>query len=150
MQWQSFTNMEKVMLKLQNSWIWTVQRCGRSWRSSRRPETTWTNQGAEENKVSALFNSSKTRGKRCDETFTEAAEPWPSQPVWANPPCTRCKPIWSYVSNPKFKFTQSSLLDLVVNPSKKQRLITNALFWISAAIFNSWEVHVLWQKVYNN
>ena len=35
MQWLSFTQVEKVLLKLQNGWIRTVQRCGRSWRSSR-------------------------------------------------------------------------------------------------------------------
>ena len=51
------------MLKLQNGWIWTVQRCRRSWRSSMRPETPWTNQGAKENGVSAPLNSSQTRGK---------------------------------------------------------------------------------------
>ena len=49
--------MEKVILKLQNGWIWTVQRCGKSWRSSRRPETPLTDQGVEENGASAPLNS---------------------------------------------------------------------------------------------
>ena len=55
---------------------------------SRRPETPLTNQGAEENGVSAPLNFSKTLGKSCDETLAEAAEPWPLKPVWANTPCT--------------------------------------------------------------
>ena len=28
--------------------------------------------------------------KSREETLAEAAEPWPTQPVWTNPPCTRC------------------------------------------------------------
>ena len=78
------------MLKLQSGWIWTVKRCGRSWRNSRRPETSLTDQGVEENGVSAPLNSSKTRGKSCDETLAAAADPWPPQPLWANHSCIRC------------------------------------------------------------
>ena len=89
MQWLSFTKVEKVMLELQNGWIWTVQRCGRSWRSSRRLETPLTDKGAEENGVSALLNSSNPRGKSFDETLTESADPWPPPPLWTNPPCCR-------------------------------------------------------------
>ena len=69
---------------------WTVQQCGWSWRSSRRSETPLTDQGAKESGVFAPLNSSKTRGKSCDETLAEAAEPWPQQPVWATPPRTWC------------------------------------------------------------
>ena len=74
MQWLSFTKVEKVMLKLQNDWIWTAQRCGRLWRSSRRPETTLTDQGGEENGVSPPLNSPKARRKSCNETIAEAAK----------------------------------------------------------------------------
>ena len=44
--------------------------CERLWRSSRRPETPLTDQGAEENGVPAPLTSSKTRGKSCDETLS--------------------------------------------------------------------------------
>ena len=64
MHWLSFTKVEKVMLKLQNGWIWTVQRCGRSWRSSRRPETPLTDQDADENGVSAPVNYVKRKLQR--------------------------------------------------------------------------------------
>ena len=77
MQWLSFKKVKKVMFT-------------GKWRSSRRPETPLTGQGAEENGVYAPFNSSKTRGKSCDKTLAEATELWPPQSVWANPPCTRC------------------------------------------------------------
>ena len=74
MQWLSFTKVEKVMLKLQNWWIWTVQRYRRLWRRSRRPETPLTDQGAEENWASVPLNCSKTRGK----TFI-SKEVWPAR-----------------------------------------------------------------------
>ena len=63
MQWLSFTRIEKIKLKLQNGWIWPVQRCGRSWRSSRTPERPLNDQGAEENGVTAPLNYTKIRGK---------------------------------------------------------------------------------------
>ena len=47
------------MLKLQNGWICTVQRRGRSWKSSRRPETPLTEQGTEESGGSAPPQLSK-------------------------------------------------------------------------------------------
>ena len=37
--------------------------------------------GLRKNGVSAPLNSSKIRGKSCDETLAEAAKPWPPQPV---------------------------------------------------------------------
>ena len=39
----------------------------------------------------------KNTVKSCDETLAEAAEPWPPQPLWANPPCSRCwGTIWRW------------------------------------------------------
>ena len=90
MQWLSFTKVKKEMLKLQNGWIWAVQRRWRLSRSFRRPETPLTEQGEEQNEVFTPLNSSKIQGKSCDETLAEASEPWPPQPMWANPPYTRC------------------------------------------------------------
>ena len=64
MQWLSFTKVEKVMLKLQNGWIWTVQQCGRSRRSSRRPEIPLTDQGAKiQGSVRSLQLLKKHEGK---------------------------------------------------------------------------------------
>ena len=46
-------------------------------------ETPLTDQNTKENGVSGPLNSSKTRGKSCDETLAEAAEPTPTQPELA-------------------------------------------------------------------
>ena len=63
MQWFSFTKVEKVMSKLQNGWIRTVQRCGWSSRSSRRPETPLTDQARQKTKCPLPSTHQKHEGK---------------------------------------------------------------------------------------
>ena len=62
-------------LDMNRSTVWKIVK------KVQESETPLTEEGAEENGVSAPLNSSKTQRKSCDETVAEAAEPWPLQPV---------------------------------------------------------------------
>ena len=85
------------MLKLQNGWIWTVQRCGRFWRSSRRPKTPLADQGSKENGVSAPPQLLKNKREKLRRNPRRSCKSWTPQSVWANPPCTRCwGTIWEW------------------------------------------------------
>ena len=92
MQWLRFTKVETVNVKLQNGWIWTVQRCGRSWKNPGDRKHSWPTRARKKTEVPLLITPQKHEGKA-------ATKPSPKLQTLGHrsrcavgsrcPPCTR-------------------------------------------------------------